>query len=235
MEELVAYDPHLVVGILGGGAGTTYDAFKLIAEAQKYGARVALFGRKINNAECQLAFVEFLRRIVDGEVTPEEAVRAYHGVLEQLKIKPQRSLADDMQLQSGVMSYGGSSSASVPSGVPRENQEARGKVIRRQARLRLRRTGSAPVPLRRQSRDFAGGLKNDFRRQARLRPHDHRRKAGLQQSQTRSDLRLRRRSTVRGTCAASARPPAGRPGSYPEWARAARARDDRSRHACSCE
>src|SRR6185437_3611558 len=49
MEELVAYDPHLVVGILGGGAGTTYDAFKLIAEAQKYGARVALFGRKINN------------------------------------------------------------------------------------------------------------------------------------------------------------------------------------------
>jgi len=29
MEELVAYDPHLVAGILGGGAGTTYDAFKL--------------------------------------------------------------------------------------------------------------------------------------------------------------------------------------------------------------
>ena len=109
MEELVAYDPHLVVGILGGGAGTTYDAFKLIAEAQKYGARAALFGRKINNAECQLAFVEFLRRIVDGEITPEEAVRAYHGVLEQLKIKPQRSLADDLQLQTGVMSYGGCS------------------------------------------------------------------------------------------------------------------------------
>ena len=83
MEELVAYDPHLVVGILGGGAGTTYDAFKLIAEAQKYGARAALFGRKINNAEYQLAFVEFLRLIVDGEISPEEAVRAYHGVLEQ--------------------------------------------------------------------------------------------------------------------------------------------------------
>ena len=35
MEELVAYDPHLVVGILGGAAGTTYDAFKLLAEAQE--------------------------------------------------------------------------------------------------------------------------------------------------------------------------------------------------------
>jgi hypothetical protein len=51
MEELAQYDPNLVVGILGGSAGTTYDAFKLIHDAQKYGARVALFGRKINNAE----------------------------------------------------------------------------------------------------------------------------------------------------------------------------------------
>jgi hypothetical protein len=124
MEELVAYDPHLVVGILGGSAGTTYDAFKLIAEAQKYGARAALFGRKINNAECQLAFVEFLRRIVDGQVTPEEAVRAYHGVLAQLKIKPHRSLAADMELESGVMSYGGSARASVPAGVPRSQPPA---------------------------------------------------------------------------------------------------------------
>ena len=116
MEELVAYDPHLVVGILGGGAGTTYDAFKLLAEAQKYGARAALFGRKINNAEYQLAFVEFLRLIVDGEISPEEAVRAYHGVLEQLKIKPQRSLArrpaaakrrDELRRRSTVERAGG--------------------------------------------------------------------------------------------------------------------------------
>ncbi|MEO8428282.1 MAG: hypothetical protein ABI651_14325, partial [Verrucomicrobiota bacterium] len=63
MEELAQYDPNLVVGILGGSAGTTCDAFKLIGEAQKYGARVALFGRKINNAEHQLAFIEMLRLI----------------------------------------------------------------------------------------------------------------------------------------------------------------------------
>ncbi len=118
MEELVTYDPQLVVGILGGGAGTTYDAFKLISEAQKYGARVALYGRKINSAENQLAFVEFLRLIVDGVISPEEAVRAYHGVLSRLKIKPQRRLDDDLQLQTGVMSYGGSSSASVPAAIP---------------------------------------------------------------------------------------------------------------------
>lgn len=108
LEELVHYDPHLLVGILGGSAGTTYDAFKLLSEAKKYGARVALFGRKINNAENQLAFVHFLRLIADGEIMAEEAVRAYHGVLQKLGIKPQRSLDADMQLQTNVMSYGGS-------------------------------------------------------------------------------------------------------------------------------
>jgi hypothetical protein len=118
MEDLVAWDPHLVVGILGGGAGTTYDAFKLISEAQKYGARVALYGRKINNAECQLAFVEFLRMITDRVISPEEAVKAYHGVLEHLRIKPQRKLEDDLVLQTGVMSYGGGSTVTVPAGVP---------------------------------------------------------------------------------------------------------------------
>lgn len=113
MEELVHYDPHLVVGILGGSAGTTYDAFKLLSEAKKYGARVALFGRKINNAENQLAFVRFLRWIADGEIDAEEAVRAYHGVLQKLNIKPHRPLEEDLQLQTGVMSYGGSSNGKV--------------------------------------------------------------------------------------------------------------------------
>jgi hypothetical protein len=126
MEELVTYDPHLVVGILGGSAGTTYDAFKLLSEARKYGARAALFGRKINSSECQLAFIEFLRRIADGQIGPEEAVRAYHSVLQKLNIKPLRSLTDDMTLQTAVMSYGGSSSVNVPAGVPKEAKPAAG-------------------------------------------------------------------------------------------------------------
>jgi hypothetical protein len=111
MEELVRYDPHLVVGILGGSAGTTYDAFKLLAEAKKYGARVALFGRKINNAENQLAFIHFLRLIADGEVEPEEAVRAYHGVLQKLGVPPHRPLEADLKLQTNLMNYGGSGTA----------------------------------------------------------------------------------------------------------------------------
>jgi hypothetical protein len=115
MEELVRYDPHLVVGILGGAAGTTYDAFKLLGEAKKYGARVALFGRKINNAEHQLAFIRFLRLIADGEVSPEEAVHAYHGTLQALGIAPHRPIEKDMELHTGVMNYAGTGKTiSVP-------------------------------------------------------------------------------------------------------------------------
>src|SRR5216683_8306378 len=105
MEELAQYDPNLVVGILGGSAGTTYDAFKLIHEAQKYGARVALFGRKINQAEHQLAFIEMLRLITNGKLAPEEAVRAYHGVLQSAKIKPRLPLEQDLQLTDQSMRY----------------------------------------------------------------------------------------------------------------------------------
>lgn len=107
LEELVAYDPHLIVGILGGSSGTTRDAFQMIHDAQKHGAKVALYGRKINHAENQLAFIEFLRHIVDGVISPEEAVRAYHSVLQKLSIPPHRSLENDLLLTDSVMSYGG--------------------------------------------------------------------------------------------------------------------------------
>lgn len=105
LEELVAYDPSVIVGILGGSAGTTFDAFQLIHDAQKYGARVALFGRKINLSEHPLTFIEFLRHIVDGNITPVEAVRAYHGSLAKLGIAPQRALNDDLQATPTLLSY----------------------------------------------------------------------------------------------------------------------------------
>lgn len=113
MEELAQYDPNLVVGILGGSAGTTYDAFSLIHDAQKYGARVALFGRKINHAEHQFAFIEMLRLITDGRLGPDEAVRAYHGVLQSLHITPRQPLEQDLLLTNPAMSYEGGSRTHV--------------------------------------------------------------------------------------------------------------------------
>jgi hypothetical protein len=96
LEQLVAYDSALVVGILGGSAGTTFDAFQLLWEARKYGARAALFGRKINTADHQLTFIQHLHRIAAGEIEPADAVRSYHADLARLTITPQRALADDL-------------------------------------------------------------------------------------------------------------------------------------------
>ncbi len=119
MEELVQYDPHLVVGVLGGAAGTTLDAFQLLHQVKKYGGRAALFGRKINGAEDQLAFIEFLRLVADGAIEPAEAVRAYHSVLAKRGVPPHRPLDQDLTLQTNVMSYGGSNTTiSIPASTP---------------------------------------------------------------------------------------------------------------------
>ena len=48
--------------------------FSFCTTLRSTGRKVALFGRKINNAENQLAFVHFLRLIVEGQIGPSEAV-----------------------------------------------------------------------------------------------------------------------------------------------------------------
>ncbi|MDR3623445.1 MAG: hypothetical protein P4L85_29195 [Paludisphaera borealis] len=127
MEELFRYDPQLVIGILGGSAGTTRDAFQLLHDAQKHGAKVALFGRKINNAENQLAFMQFLRLIVDGVIGPVDAVKAYHAVLGKLGLRPQRALDDDLKLTDQSMSYAGTKTAvTVPAQAPTVKTELAG-------------------------------------------------------------------------------------------------------------
>ncbi len=95
LDELASFDPSLVVGVLGGGAGTTRDCFELIHQAEKYGARVALFGRKINLAESPLEIIRHMRAVADGSLTPSEAVKSYHGALTSAQITPSRTLADD--------------------------------------------------------------------------------------------------------------------------------------------
>jgi hypothetical protein len=105
LEELVAYDSNLIIGILGGSAGTTLDAFQLISDAQKHGARVALFGRKINLSEDPLSFIFFLRKIVEGAITPKDAVEAYHSELRKKNIKSHRPLNRDLAVTTNVTSY----------------------------------------------------------------------------------------------------------------------------------
>jgi DhnA family fructose-bisphosphate aldolase class Ia len=96
MEELASYDPgHLVVGILGGSAGTARDTFELLSQAERFGARVALFGRKIHLAESPVDIVTLMREVIARNLTPEEAVAAYHGALRKKGIRSMRSEEDD--------------------------------------------------------------------------------------------------------------------------------------------
>ncbi len=106
LEELAGWDSSLIVGILGGSAGTTRDTFELISQAERYGARVALFGRKINLAESPLAIVALMHEVAGGNVAPEEAVRAYHAKLREAGIKALRPLEEDLAITEPMLKAG---------------------------------------------------------------------------------------------------------------------------------
>ena len=99
MEELASYDPgNLVIGILGGGKGTSRDCFELLRQACKYGARVALFGRKVNLSENQITIIKTMRNVIQNDLSSEEAVKLYHDELLKINITPDRELKIDNEL-----------------------------------------------------------------------------------------------------------------------------------------
>ena len=99
MEELASYDPgNLVIGILGGCKGTSRDCFELLKQACKYGARVALFGRKVNLSENQLIIIETMRKVIENDLESNDAVKLYHDKLLKENIKPDRDISKDSEL-----------------------------------------------------------------------------------------------------------------------------------------
>ncbi len=99
LEELAAYDPgRLIVGVLGGAKGTTRDTFELLARAERAGARAALFGRKINYAEDPIALLTLMRRVIEGDLSPGEAVRRYHEGLRSRGLPATLALEDDVAI-----------------------------------------------------------------------------------------------------------------------------------------
>lgn len=104
MSDLASYDPaNLVVGILGGAAGTTRDTFELAKQAEQAGARVALFGRKINLAEAPVELVRLMRAVIEDKLTCEQAVKDYHHYLTDNNISALRSRQDDLQITDPVL------------------------------------------------------------------------------------------------------------------------------------
>jgi hypothetical protein len=106
-EDIASYDPeNLIFGCLGGGAGTTRDCLELIHQAEKYGSRVALFGRKIYGSESSVLMLTAMRRVIEERISSEEGVKAYHADLARAGITPFRSLADDLVVSEDVLKKG---------------------------------------------------------------------------------------------------------------------------------
>ena len=76
------------------------------SQAEKYGARVALFGRKIYYAEDPVSMVTAMRRKIEEELDSVEATKAYHGDFQKLGISPFRELNADLELTEEVSKAG---------------------------------------------------------------------------------------------------------------------------------
>ncbi|MGI9366517.1 MAG: hypothetical protein ACR2O8_15140 [Rhizobiaceae bacterium] len=104
MSELAAFDPsNLIVGVLGGAAGTTRDTFELVVQTERFGGRVALFGRKIYGAEDSVELVRLMRAVIEGELGTADAVRAYHDILSKKSVETARSLEDDIEVTDPIL------------------------------------------------------------------------------------------------------------------------------------
>ena len=104
MAELASYDPgNLIVGVLGGAAGTTRDTFELVVQTERFGGRVALFGRKIYQAEDAIEIVRLMRAVVCGDIRTLDAVRQYHDTLASKGIAPTRLLDEDVTVTDQIL------------------------------------------------------------------------------------------------------------------------------------
>ncbi|NKB51128.1 MAG: hypothetical protein GKR97_02710 [Rhizobiaceae bacterium] len=104
MEELASFDPgKLIVGVLGGAAGTTRDTFELISQTERFGGRVALFGRKIYGAEDSVELVRLMRAVIEDDVSTSEAVEAYHDGLTKKGLAPMRALEQDREVTDPIL------------------------------------------------------------------------------------------------------------------------------------
>ena len=106
MEDICGYDPQrIIVGVLGGGAGTTRDTLELIRQSEKYGARVALFGRKIQFSEDPEQLLILMRGVLQGEIGTADAVKAFHQHLSDTGKSPLRRLKEDLEVTETILKH----------------------------------------------------------------------------------------------------------------------------------
>ena len=94
-------EPAFWAGFDRSSAQGFYDYFRQLTMSEP--ARAAQFGRKINFVECPQTLVGLMRRVVERDLDPGEAVRVYHDALAKKAIRPIRALADDLEITEDVL------------------------------------------------------------------------------------------------------------------------------------
>jgi hypothetical protein len=89
--------------VVGGPAGATRDTFELLDRIERHGAVLPCSDVRIQLSESQFHLVSLLRPVVHGELSPADAVRAYHDVLAVTEIAPRRSLEADLEVTDPVL------------------------------------------------------------------------------------------------------------------------------------
>jgi len=104
VEELASYDPgKIIVGVLGGSASTNRDTLELVKQAEHYGARVALFGRRIFHAEDSISIVRAMRKVIEEKISSLEATKYYHEELRKIGKTPFLPPEQDLELTDPVL------------------------------------------------------------------------------------------------------------------------------------
>jgi hypothetical protein len=88
--SVVEHDPPMVVGVFGGCARTARRTIEVPRWAERFGDKI--------KAERQLDLVGLMRRVLRGELTPVEAVRAYREALTLSGLPAQSHLVTDLEV-----------------------------------------------------------------------------------------------------------------------------------------
>ncbi len=76
-RELTQFDPSLIIGALGGPRENARKTLQLAQNTFQNGGRAILFGRTIFGEESPVDIARALRRVLDRELSPEDAHAAY--------------------------------------------------------------------------------------------------------------------------------------------------------------
>jgi hypothetical protein len=80
-QELTSFNPELNIGALGGSFKDTITTLQLAHDVVHNGGRAVLFGRSIFLEKDPVEFCRVMRKVVDKEVSPEQALDEYRSAV----------------------------------------------------------------------------------------------------------------------------------------------------------